>query len=418
MSFVLLLSLFVWAAQAQSDEIPLVRDEHEALLNIFDSIGCNATYCPRWDRGLRCPMLPSRAHSEHIECINGSVTEIGLYNLDGAYLGGTLPTTLTRLSRLTTLYIFGFGGNDNGLQGTIPSELGLMRSLELVNLSGNRFSGSLPSELGRLAGLYEFRVHYNRLSGTIPMQLLSWSRIAHVHMHMNSLSGDAPKFNLTGSSPTCSIMAGGFDASPETNCILSCGTRSCCKVPTPASCPTPAPAPRPSTTTTTTRTTTTLTTTTPMTSTTTSTAISTTTTSTSDPTTASESTAIIITSTSPIGSSEVTKAENINSNSNSSGGDDDGNSNAALIGGVVGGAIVLIALLIAAVVLWRRRKQSTEQPTLMTSASTQRTVDQYDRAPCATQAIYGSAPVAATGVYDRAPLSSNHYVQANERLEF
>jgi hypothetical protein len=196
MSFLFLVSLFVWAAQAQSDEIPLVHDEHEALMSLFDSIGCNATYCPRWDEDVRCPVLPSRMHSEHIECINGSVTEIGLYTLNGALLDGTLPTTLTRLSRLTTLYIFGFGGTNNGLQGTIPSELGSMRSLELVNLSGNRFNGSLPSELGRLVGLYEFRVHYNRLSGTIPTQLLSWSRIAHVHMHMNRLIGDAPRFVL------------------------------------------------------------------------------------------------------------------------------------------------------------------------------------------------------------------------------
>ena len=40
--------------------------------------------------------------------------------------------------------------NENNLAGTIPSEVGNLTKLFLLNLSSNQLSGSIPSELGNL----------------------------------------------------------------------------------------------------------------------------------------------------------------------------------------------------------------------------------------------------------------------------
>ncbi len=57
------------------------------------------------------------------------------------------------------------------LDGEIPSELGRLSSLEVLNLWGNGFSGKIPPELGNLANLRELYLWSNELSGEIPPEL-------------------------------------------------------------------------------------------------------------------------------------------------------------------------------------------------------------------------------------------------------
>ena len=53
--------------------------------------------------------------------------------------------------------------NDNGVTGTIPSELGLLTMLTTLLLNGNELSGVVPSEVGDLIllGKFKFRVTAN-----------------------------------------------------------------------------------------------------------------------------------------------------------------------------------------------------------------------------------------------------------------
>jgi hypothetical protein len=63
-------------------------------------------------------------------------------HLDNNNLNGTLPTELGLMTRATELLLDG-----NLFDGTIPTELGLLELLRTLRLNGNRLTGSIPSEL-------------------------------------------------------------------------------------------------------------------------------------------------------------------------------------------------------------------------------------------------------------------------------
>jgi len=56
----------------------------------------------------------------------------------------------------------------NNLQGTIPTEIGDLSNLQIINLKGNNLSGNIPTEIGRLSSLQELYLEYNFLSGEMP----------------------------------------------------------------------------------------------------------------------------------------------------------------------------------------------------------------------------------------------------------
>ena len=55
------------------------------------------------------------------------------------------------------------------LQGYIPEEIGLLRSLKMLRLSNNAFSLTVPLSLGNLTHLELLHLHGNRLSGVMPV---------------------------------------------------------------------------------------------------------------------------------------------------------------------------------------------------------------------------------------------------------
>ena len=75
---------------------------------------------------------------------------------DGVYLRGT-P------SRVTFLIL-----RREGLDGTIPADLGRLDRLTILNLHSNNLSGSIPAEIGNLTNLEQLLLHNNNLSGSFP----------------------------------------------------------------------------------------------------------------------------------------------------------------------------------------------------------------------------------------------------------
>ena len=62
---------------------------------------------------------------------------------------------------------------ENVLNGTIPTELGLLHDLEWLNLFSNQVTGTIPTELGLLSNLEYLALDSNRLTGTVPTTLAS-----------------------------------------------------------------------------------------------------------------------------------------------------------------------------------------------------------------------------------------------------
>jgi hypothetical protein len=76
-------------------------------------------------------------------------------------ISGSLPAALGQLIKLTTLSI-----RYVNLQGTVPKDIGLLKNLNMLMLSG--VSGSLPNEIGALTKLVDLVMSATKLSGTLP----------------------------------------------------------------------------------------------------------------------------------------------------------------------------------------------------------------------------------------------------------
>jgi Leucine-rich repeat (LRR) protein len=151
--------------------------------------------------------------------LGGSIpSELGnLVNLEGLYLysnslDGSIPSELGNLVNLEVLYLYdnsleGFfpselgdlGGliamelNDNSLRGTIPISIGSWSLLKSLNLSGNLFSGDINIFSGKnFASLQVLDLSLNRFSGTLPASVFSLPDLQSVILSQNCFSGNLP----------------------------------------------------------------------------------------------------------------------------------------------------------------------------------------------------------------------------------
>lgn len=102
-------------------------------------------------------------------------------------LSGTIPTTLGTLSNLRVLELTGssyleYEGGQYcygcsyeqffvGLTGTIPNQLGNLSNLRVLKLNSNELTGTIPATLGNLIQMERLNLSYNDLTGTIPSNL-------------------------------------------------------------------------------------------------------------------------------------------------------------------------------------------------------------------------------------------------------
>ena len=89
----------------------------------------------------------------------------------------------------------------NRLKGTIPSSLGQLANLEVLNLQGayvgnkyvdNEFSGGIPPELSQLENLQSLRLTRSGLDGAIPVELMQLSNLTELDLQVNRLTGEIP----------------------------------------------------------------------------------------------------------------------------------------------------------------------------------------------------------------------------------
>ncbi|PPS12700.1 hypothetical protein GOBAR_AA07952 [Gossypium barbadense] len=100
---------------------------------------------------------------------------------------------LTKLSSLSKLFLY-----QNHLTGTIPKEIGMIRSL-LVNINylylwSNNLSGSIPSEIGMLKSLFDLQLSNNNITGVIPDSIGNLTNLENLVLHFNRLFGSIPTY--------------------------------------------------------------------------------------------------------------------------------------------------------------------------------------------------------------------------------
>ena len=92
------------------------------------------------------------------------------------------------------LYCHAFGSisADSNLQGSLPTELGLLRRLKTIHLDSNFISGALPRQLSSLSELQILRLSNNRLVGSIPTEIGEMVRLSHMDLSENEFTGEIP----------------------------------------------------------------------------------------------------------------------------------------------------------------------------------------------------------------------------------
>ncbi|KAM6578674.1 hypothetical protein CsatB_030511 [Cannabis sativa] len=83
--------------------------------------------------------------------------------------------------------------SNNHFHGEIPTSIGDLPSLIVLNLSSNNFEGQIMSSLGNLKQLESLDLSKNKLFGTIPRELASLTFLSYLNLSQNQLTGPIPQ---------------------------------------------------------------------------------------------------------------------------------------------------------------------------------------------------------------------------------
>ena len=81
---------------------------------------------------------------------------------------------------------------DNGLSGPLPSEIGFLTELNVLDLRWNDLYGELPSALSNLSELTDLWLTSNAFSGEIPAALGQLHGLSYLELSHNEWTGPAP----------------------------------------------------------------------------------------------------------------------------------------------------------------------------------------------------------------------------------
>lgn len=100
---------------------------------------------------------------------------------------GSIPS---EIGKLTQLRVLNFARC--GFTGELPETLGDLKSITRMDLSECRFTGSIPASLGNLPELSWLALSNNQLSGTIPSELCNAPKLKDLILADNQLTGSIP----------------------------------------------------------------------------------------------------------------------------------------------------------------------------------------------------------------------------------
>ncbi|PQQ00592.1 receptor-like protein 12 [Prunus yedoensis var. nudiflora] len=93
----------------------------------------------------------------------------------------------------------------NKFNGSIPEELGQLKSLYGLNLSNNALTGTIPSSLGNLRQLESLDLSKNSLSGPIPQEVGGLTFLSFLDLSNNQLVGQIPVSTQISTFPAASF---------------------------------------------------------------------------------------------------------------------------------------------------------------------------------------------------------------------
>lgn len=171
----LILLLLVELALGDSDLNALLelkkgiqRDPSGKILTSWNSNSLTSDGCPKNWYG--------------VICSNGRVTAITLN--DVGLIGEFQLPAITGLEMLQSLNI-----SNNQLTGLV-SKIGLIKSLEFLDISQNLFHGTIPSDITNLKNLVFLNISLNNFEGRIPSGFANFEKLKYLDFRSTGFSGD------------------------------------------------------------------------------------------------------------------------------------------------------------------------------------------------------------------------------------
>ncbi|KAI9345368.1 hypothetical protein BDR26DRAFT_1005699 [Obelidium mucronatum] len=118
----------------------------------------------------------------------GTLRNLEVLNLDRNALTGSIPSSLCTVKSLVE-----FSASENKLTGTIPHEIELLVNLTVLNLDGNGLTGSIPAGLGKLTNLTILNTSCNKLNGKIPDEIGQLLQLQELRLCQNMVVGAVPE---------------------------------------------------------------------------------------------------------------------------------------------------------------------------------------------------------------------------------
>lgn len=87
---------------------------------------------------------------------------------------------------------------NNGLNGTIPTELGLLTDLAVLGMERGGLSSTIPTEIGGLENLIFIDLDFNQLTGSIPTELFLLTNLQTLDLNDNFLTGNIESISVFG----------------------------------------------------------------------------------------------------------------------------------------------------------------------------------------------------------------------------
>nr|XP_034570728.1 LRR receptor-like serine/threonine-protein kinase FLS2 [Setaria viridis] len=117
----------------------------------------------------------------------GNISTLQVLDLTSNRFGGAVPPQLGRLGELEQLVLY-----DNNFTDGIPPELGDPRSLQLLDLGNNTLHSGIPGRLCNCSVMWAFGAVNNNLTGALPDCIGDLSNLRFLVLFNNGLDGDLP----------------------------------------------------------------------------------------------------------------------------------------------------------------------------------------------------------------------------------
>lgn len=159
--------------------------------------------------------ISSNSLSGEIPANLGVLGSVESLNMSRNLFFGSIPASIGVLKYTQFLDL-----SNNRLNGSIPPEIGVAISLKDLKLDKNFLSGNIPTQIGACSNLTSLILSQNNLTGPVPPAMANLTNLEHVDLSLNNLSGSLPKelanlshlvyFNISHNHLEGELPVGGF----------------------------------------------------------------------------------------------------------------------------------------------------------------------------------------------------------------